>query len=309
LDGLLAQAAIAAGSGYGPDTPLSDPEICGEDLAANLDIAVRLAPTYCHECLNSHEVWAVRRLVTASAGIDSDRHEMIGIIRTLVAKAAESRPGLLDLVIPGSADTGILATCAYAASTLGEETLSRLRFTVVDLCETPLAQCRAYAGRHGLAFRAIQADLGKPLPDLQADLVVLHSILHFLPFDRQIAFLAELGDSLRPGGRILASNALRPNEEAFKSSMSNLATLAREAQDRGEIKPEIPVDAIFARRINSRREFFDYATAEEFRVAFATSGLRVESEVSIERMRKTRAGEKRRPMLRVIATLSKGEQP
>jgi hypothetical protein len=201
--------SIEGEDGYAADARLSDPRTCGEDLVANLDHLVAFAEKYCVSCGGYHTWHALDRVIRTKTGIDNDRPDLIGTLRTMIASvAAAKKTDPIELLIPGSADTGILSTCAHAAWSLGEETASRLRYTVMDLCETPLSLCRIYAKRYGLAVRTMRADFIEPLPKLPADIVILHSILSYISPGRHVGFLRELGSMLEPSGRMILSNRM-----------------------------------------------------------------------------------------------------
>ncbi len=78
-----------------------------------------------------------------------DRPELIKLIKGILAEKAATA-GSIDILIPGSADTGILATAAHAAAVLGQAVLDRCRFTVIDRCPTPLILCSEFGARHHL---------------------------------------------------------------------------------------------------------------------------------------------------------------
>ena len=149
---------------------------------------------------------------------------MKGIIAEKTAKA-----GSIDILIPGSADTGILATAAHAAAALGQAVLDRCRITVIDRCPTPLILCREFGVRHRLNVETLQSDLTATSHHFEADLIVVHSVFRFIGRADHVAFLNKLGSWLNASGRLIISNRLRLDEaseadsEFRKRTAANLA--------------------------------------------------------------------------------------
>src|SRR5262245_40257846 len=140
--------SVAAAAG----APLSDPHSCGEDLDYNLLRATQIGPTLCGPCADYHVLFPARRLTGRVNGLETDRPDLIATVgREVAARAAAGRPAI-DILIAGSADTGVLATCAHAAFAAAPDAIASVRFTVLDLCGTPLELCRDFAARHRLTF-------------------------------------------------------------------------------------------------------------------------------------------------------------
>ncbi|WP_457938757.1 methyltransferase domain-containing protein [Mesorhizobium sp. 10J20-29] len=219
------------------DTPsLLDPQTYGEDLQGNLDRALALAPVHCPGCADYHIRVAAHRAAGAQLGIDADRPQLVVAIAETAGRLLSARTGKLDIVIAGSADTGILSTVAHAIATLGPDALSRCRFTVLDLCPTPLMLCEDFARAHGLDFSWATCDLTDPARDFRADIVVLHSVFRFIDRARQPAVLERLAAWIRPGGAMIFSNRIktRSGEETAadlakrRSANERFAALAAE---------------------------------------------------------------------------------
>jgi hypothetical protein len=191
----------------GIDT-LIDSATYGEDLAGNLERVLKIAPRHCADCTDYHIRCVAHRATGERFGIDLDRGELVAATQAVISRGLSSRPRL-DIVIAGSADTGVLATVAHAAARLGEEALRRCRFTVLDLCPTPLLLCRHFAAGHGLDFRSATVDLTAPMQKHPADVVVTHSVFRFIDRSLQPGVLEELGSWLKPGGSIVFSNRIK----------------------------------------------------------------------------------------------------
>ena len=99
---------------------LLDPVSCGEDLLHNASRVSELAPGHCAGCADYHIRSSAHRCAGIPKGIAFDRPQLTEMIRKIVAERVAATDTTIDIVIPGSADTGILATCAHAAATLIE---------------------------------------------------------------------------------------------------------------------------------------------------------------------------------------------
>lgn len=183
----------------------------------------RLAPIHCAACHGYHLARARRRLEATSRDA-LDRDEISRLVRDCLGRLA---PGdTVDVLLAGSADTSLLATCAAAASELGGPAA---RYTVIDRCRTPLALCDAFAARHGLAVRTASIDLGAAeAGDFAADLIVVHSLLRFLPQAAHRAAMRTLRGWLKPGGRIVFSHRLMESGrgDGYLAEYQNAAQLA-----------------------------------------------------------------------------------
>lgn len=203
-------------NGAGAGTTLLDPHNCGENLKRNAARVFALASEYCTDCADFHVRSAAHRCAEPPR-IILDRPELIRLLQRLVGEAAACGGDPVDIIIPGSADTAILATAAHAAASLGDEIFARCRFTVLDRCQTPLIVCGEFAAEHGLRFAARHADLAAAA-DVSADIVVLHSTFRFIPHYEQAAMLDRFGSWLRPHGRLVFSNRILLADEAAEAA-------------------------------------------------------------------------------------------
>ena len=231
---------------------LLDPASCGEDLPHNAARFSELAPLHCSDCADYHIRSAVHRCAGPPKSAVFDRPELIRLVREIIAEAAAWSDKMIEIVIAGSADTAVLATCAHAALTLGPQILKRCRFTVIDRCMTPLIVCEEFAARHGLHFRARQADLMSASTPFKADLIVTHSVFRFIPHADQAALLKRLGSWLVPKGRLILSNrvllddgAAEARDEIRKRTEANRA--AEAALAKGLLRLAEPVETTLGR--------------------------------------------------------------
>jgi hypothetical protein len=221
--------------------PLLDPVTCGEDLAQLASRMTEIAPDHCAGCSEYHIRFAVTRCVSPfDKSVAVDRALIIRHIREVLSKRAGLSPDPLSILIVGASDTGVLATCAHAAATLGSSLLSRCRFTVLDRCPSPLLLCSEFADRHGLRLRTVEADLANLGENFPADLIICHSSLRFRERRGQIGLLKKIDSWLAPLGRIILSQSLRPKGEAHLgrevSKLESSLALAKDAVASGRIK-------------------------------------------------------------------------
>jgi len=199
-----------------------------EDLAGTFRLAEVLAPTHCAGCGGYHLARARRRLTSATPDA-LDRDETVRVLRDWAVDRSASGAAPLEVVIVGSADTNLLAIAAEAVSDLGPA-----RYTVLDRCRTPLALCEAFARRHGLEVEARPFDMGAPEGEFPADMIIVHSLLRFLPQSVHLATMVALRRWLKPDGAILFSHRLMapgPSAAFYKSEYETLEPLLRLFQD------------------------------------------------------------------------------
>lgn len=204
---------------------LVDPLTCGEDLLQNAARISELAPDHCIGCADYHIRSAAHRCAPIPKGIGFDRPELIELISGIIAEKA-ANAGSIGIVIPGSADTGILATAAHAAAVLGQEVIGRCRFTVIDRCATPLILCREFGARHHLQVETLQTDLAANSLRFETDLIIVHSVFRFIAHAHQVSFLNRLGGWLNTSGHLVISNRLRLDEAAEADSELRKRTAA-----------------------------------------------------------------------------------
>jgi hypothetical protein len=192
---------------------LTDAETFGEDLAFNLQTVTDLAEKYCGSCQGYHVLYAAKRLMPLSRIVELDREEIAATIRRLAEEQLSSSRSRLEVVIAGAADTGLLATAAHGIALIGRAALSRSRFTVLDRCRTPLELCLSFGRRHQLTVATEMVDLVTDGAPRAADLVVVHSLLRYLPQSTHVDVLGKLGQWLRPEGRIVLSSRLEDDAE------------------------------------------------------------------------------------------------
>ena len=148
----------------------------------------------------------MRRAAGIIGGSDADRAAIVEQIGMTTRRCGGGRPRRRNVLIAGAADTGILSAVAEGLHAEGGfEALRRTSITVIDQCDTPLTLCREFAQRHGLDVTTSQSDLMALEPSNEFDLVVMHSVLAFLPETERAAMLARVAEWLSDDGVILLS--------------------------------------------------------------------------------------------------------
>lgn len=219
-----------------------------EDRAANLLLASHLAPLLCRGCERYHLRYVARRSVEDQDGLD--KHVTVRLLAPLIAERARGASDTIELVIAGAADNGTLATAAAAA--VAADALSHCRFTVLDLCPTPLMLCEAYARAKNIAVNTRTEDLLDDDLAHPADFVVVHSLFRHIPTDRQVGLLQRFASWLKPGGRVLFSTMLDPPTGPRPNAVAAIALL-RSRLEAGALKIAEPVEAFMARLGEERR--------------------------------------------------------
>lgn len=280
-----------------PATPatgaeLGDPRTCGEDLSYNIRRAFEYAPGHCGDCLDYHMLIAVRRSIGRIGTASTDRGLLVAQIGEMLAERAPSDKSPFDIVIAGSGDTQTPAVCAHAVHGHGADALARVRFTILDRCDTPLQLCRDFAARHGLSFDTRVADLVTTTAAFPADLVVIHNTFSFIATEHHVATLSRIAGWLKPGGRIYFTLAVRPAEtrDGILRRNAEAHDLIRASIAAGTLAIREPLavfEARLARHDERRADISDAAAIFEL---FARCKLRVHRQWRRTRDRETPAG-------------------
>jgi SAM-dependent methyltransferase len=193
-----------------------------EDMPSLIRRAVAIAGTTCRGCAAFHGPWPARRAARAMRSVDSHH----GVLGPLFRELAGSGVGNAWL-IAGVADTGPLA---MVAASLGDASRD-LRFTVVDLCQTPLELCRDYAARTGLNVEVAPSDILKFRPDRPQNVVFGHSVLAHMPPDTRGKAVVCFRDWLAPGGVLVSVTSIdrepQPDPAAAEASIEALLACCR----------------------------------------------------------------------------------
>lgn len=176
------------------DLPATRMTVTRSELAARL--AYDLSAVHCGTCRGYHAVWPYLRLVDPPRGVDGDRDQLLGVLAPLLHAGCTA-------MLAGSADAG-LAECVLDAAADRP-----IALTVVDLCETPLRQCKALLGDRAQGrLNTQRASITGQAVAPPVDLIVAHSVLSFLSATDLGKAAAFIGQSLRPEGRLVMTTAL-----------------------------------------------------------------------------------------------------
>ena len=179
-----------------------------EPLAESAPVAQRLARELCPEdtapgdgCAWYHGFWQYLRLLGLAT---TGRMSFIsGQLRLLARSGGCSR-----LLISGGADYAVAAHASWACRQEGVAAT----ITMVDRCETPLALTRWYGERCGVAFKTHRSDILDFPGSSQYDVVAANCFLSYFDSPGRARLLERWASLLRPGGRLILTNRVRPGE-------------------------------------------------------------------------------------------------
>ena len=244
-----------------------------EDLEQAAALARAQAAVLCRRdphtgvpCDWHHGLWPTLRLLGLVTGPALHGE----FLRRALAAIPAARPRLL---ISGTADHALLA---QALAAFGERPFDAV---VLDLCETPLMLNRWFAGRAGIAIETRQANILEFSDDRPYDAVCTHAFLGNFDRPQRTALAAKWRALLRPGGRVITVNRLRPGGEALWIAFSTDQVWAfRErveeaAKARGLRFPRL---GRAAEAYAGRQAVYPLGSAEELRALFEHGGFDIE---------------------------------
>ncbi len=193
-----------------PDlSSLIDPFSMGEDLPAQLDMVRRLAPLHCISCDGYHLEWAQRRAKTDHESQLFHNPEFMSGILAAIGRLHEADQRSIKIFIAGSADTKLLAACAYAVHIQKYFPPDAADFHVMDACETPLQLSLAYADRFGLRLATTKGVIPDAIPELSANLLIVSGFIRFIPDALKAPTLVRLHSLLTEGGAMAFTQSIR----------------------------------------------------------------------------------------------------
>jgi SAM-dependent methyltransferase len=242
-----------------------------------LDEAARLAreqaPALCrrdpatgYSCAWNHGLWPTLRLL----GLVTEPALHGEFLRTALGAVAGDAPRVL---LSGAADHALLAQvlAAFAGRTP--------RITVLDICETPLELNRWYAGRTGIAIDTHRSDILAFETPRAFDAVCTHAFLGNFDADRRAALAAKWHSLLKPGGKAVTVNRLRPGREpqwvAFSVDQvwAYRTRVEEAAQARGL---QVAGLGRAAETYAQRQAIFPLTSAEDLRSLFERAGFDIQ---------------------------------
>jgi SAM-dependent methyltransferase len=185
----------------------------------------------------------------------------------------------LRVLISGAIDYSMLAGVLWAC---GLHAVSA-EVTVVDICDTPLFLNHWYARRVGCRIRSFRSDILDHPAEAAYDVVCTHSLLGQFAPARRNELVARWRQALRPGGRVITVNRIRPDGGAERAGFSpEQARALREAAmclspvqcEQLEIPPDELVRG--AERYAARRRPYPVRSREELAALFEEAGFTLE---------------------------------
>ena len=178
-----------------------------EELLASALLAHRWAPGLCQHgesggCDWYHGAWQLLRMlgIMSTSGVNA-AHYSAELARM------SGDPSFRRVLITGSADYSMLKLITDARVPSDPP----LTYVVLDRCATPLRICEWYAERHGLAIETLCQDVLAPLPEAAFDAVYTHAFMGNFDDADRARLVAQWARVLRPGGRVVTVQRVRPD--------------------------------------------------------------------------------------------------
>jgi SAM-dependent methyltransferase len=250
-------------SAEAPDEALEEAARLAREQAPAL---CRRDPVTGHSCAWNHGLWPTLRLL----GLVTEPALHADFLREALAGVPGERPRVL---VCGTADHALLALLLLA---LGAR---RPAVTVLDICETPLLLNRWFAQRTGLAIDTHCCDILDYDEAGAFDAVCTHAFLGNFDAAGRATLMRKWQALLRPGGKVITVNRLRPGqppqwvafsidqvwayrarvEEAAKAHGLQVAGLGRAAETYAQ-----------------RQAIFPLTSTEDLRTLFERAGFDIE---------------------------------
>jgi hypothetical protein len=180
------------------------------------------------------------------------------------------------ILIAGTADYAMLAHVLAVF----DGRSPRPSITVADVCETPLHLNRWYAGRIGATIETARSDLLDYAPAGTFDLICTDSILSRFAPGKWPVLAARWHGWLRPGGLLVTSSRLRPDDgpgkigfpadqvAAFQQAVLRIATEKR------SLLSIDPTELAYHAGVYARRQFnYPVRSLTEIRTLFGDAGF------------------------------------
>lgn len=258
-----------------------DPRSQEARLAASARTAWDIAPRTCRvdpatgaSCAAAHGAWPSLRLLGIVGTIEYRSGFYVNALAALTP-----RQGALRVLISGAADHAMLG---YVVAALGDRQ-GEIAVTVLDLCETPLEVNRRWAERAAHRIETVCCDVLKYEPSAPFDAICTDSFLGRFPAVARPALARKWHALLRPGGRVVTANALRPASAPERIVFSpeqaqalGEATL-RAAENTSLALPAAPAELARSAEAYARQHLTHAVrSAEEVRELFVDAGFAVD---------------------------------
>jgi hypothetical protein len=261
-------------------SPTSFPE---EPLALSAPLAREIAPTLCHRdpasgesCAWYHGFWQYLRLFDFIT-TPRDHAEFYRAALTPAIAAGQRR-----VLISGTADYALLHCLRWIFEAQGASPT----VTVLDLCATPLRLNEWYAARHGLAVRAVRSDILAYSQASPFDMICTHSFLGRFAPEVRPTLVARWHELLRPGGRVVTVNRIRPEAPErvgftpaqAKGLRERVLAATAAAQDRIDVSPEV-IATMADAYAHAKQKTHPVRSVAELEELFHGAGFRLEQVV------------------------------
>lgn len=174
----------------------------------------RIGNELCGDCGTYHKLRGILLKAGGLHGGNYDAATLAPFFRRLIFPGAR-------VLIAGSADAGLLRTvldCVEARP---------LAITILDLCPTPLTLIDRLQPVPDVSISTQVADLTRPLEMGGFDMIVSHSMLPFVPWERRGLVLDSLRSALAPGGRLIVSASVGDGMTAGNRRTARQAWLSK----------------------------------------------------------------------------------
>ena len=241
------------------------PDLCRFDSAAG------------ENCSWNHGLWQYLRLM----GLVTSPHYHADFYQPAFDQV-EGRGGSPRVLVSGAADYGMPACVLAAFRERGLEP----EVTVIDVCETPLALSRWYAGRLCYPIKTFRCDILEFRAASAYDAVCSDSFLGRFPPSGQKQLVEKWGELLRPGGVAITVNRVRAGKAGERIGFNAAQAQAfHAAAQRGfGALPESLRSAVdpteFSRQIEcyaARHYTYTAGSAQDIRDLFEKNGFRVDA--------------------------------
>lgn len=252
-----------------------------EPLLESAPLARRVAELLCTDnptlgmnCFWYHGFWQTLRLLNLVA---TPEHHA-DFLRRAFARAAASA-SRLSVLICGAIDYSTLAHVLWSCELRGVAA----DVTVVDVCDTPLYLNRWYADRVKAGIRTVRSNILDYQSTESHDVVCTHSFFGQVPPATRPRLMEKWRELLRPGGRAITVNRIRPGSGLQQIGFSSQQARAlRDAILRApqELKDRLGIGAEelarYADDYATRRRPYPVRSREDFVRLFEEGGFTVE---------------------------------
>lgn len=249
--------------GVSPDEALEEAARLAREQAGAL---CRRDPATGESCAWHHGLWPTLRLL----GLATAPALHGEFLRPALAGVGGERPRVL---LSGAADHALLALALAAFGARKPQT------TVLDVCDTPLLLNRWYAERVGRSVATRRANILDFEEADPFDVICTHAFLGNFDTAQRVALARRWHALLKPGGKAIMVNRLRPGCEARWIAFSVEQVWAFRARVEEAAKPhglQVPGLGRAAETYARRQAIFPLGSAQELLALFERAGFDIE---------------------------------